>query len=105
MPHCGYGAANRAEEAEVKDILGELEDRRAAARQGGGDRRIAAQHSKGKLTARERIALESSAALQKTSAPSSAGRRTAGHSTVSRMLMDAPSCRESYQPSPLSELA
>ena len=57
MPRCGYGAANRAEEAEVKDILGELEARRAAARQGGGARRIAAQHSKGKLTARERIEL------------------------------------------------
>ncbi len=57
MPRCGYAAANRAEEAEVKDILGELEARRAAARQGGGARRIAAQHSKGKLTARERIEL------------------------------------------------
>ena len=41
----------------MKDILLELEGRRAAARQGGGERRIAAQHSKGKLTARERIEL------------------------------------------------
>jgi len=41
----------------VKDILQELEDRRAAARQGGGERRVAAQHAKGKLTARERIEL------------------------------------------------
>ncbi|MGR3491790.1 MAG: acyl-CoA carboxylase subunit beta [Shimia sp.] len=38
-------------------ILQELEARRAAARQGGGERRIAAQHAKGKLTARERIEL------------------------------------------------
>ena len=36
-------------------ILEELERRRAAAKQGGGDKRIAAQHAKGKLTARERI--------------------------------------------------
>ena len=41
----------------MKDILQELEDRRAAARQGGGERRVAAQHAKGKLTARERIEL------------------------------------------------
>jgi propionyl-CoA carboxylase beta chain len=41
----------------VKDILQELEDRRASARQGGGERRVAAQHAKGKLTARERIEL------------------------------------------------
>ncbi|WP_312685361.1 hypothetical protein, partial [Brevundimonas nasdae] len=36
-------------------ILEELERRRAAAKQGGGEKRIAAQHAKGKLTARERI--------------------------------------------------
>jgi propionyl-CoA carboxylase beta chain len=41
----------------MKDILQELEDRRAVARKGGGDRRIEAQHAKGKLTARERIEL------------------------------------------------
>jgi propionyl-CoA carboxylase beta chain len=41
----------------MKDILGELEARRAAARSGGGERRVAAQHAKGKLTARERIEL------------------------------------------------
>jgi len=35
----------------------ELERRRAAARLGGGEKRIAAQHAKGKLTARERIAV------------------------------------------------
>ena len=41
----------------MKDILTELENRRALARLGGGKKRIAAQHSKGKLTARERIEL------------------------------------------------
>ncbi|WP_341368799.1 acyl-CoA carboxylase subunit beta [Yoonia sp. BS5-3] len=39
------------------DVLQELEKRREAARMGGGERRIAAQHAKGKLTARERIEL------------------------------------------------
>lgn len=41
----------------MKDILQELEDRRAEARMGGGATRVEAQHSKGKLTARERIDL------------------------------------------------
>ena len=41
----------------MKDILDQLEQRRAVARQGGGQRRIDAQHAKGKLTARERIEL------------------------------------------------
>ncbi|HBV55519.1 MAG TPA: methylmalonyl-CoA carboxyltransferase [Rhodobacteraceae bacterium] len=41
----------------MKDILQELADRRATARLGGGEKRIEAQHSKGKLTARERIEL------------------------------------------------
>ncbi len=41
----------------MTDILQELEDRRAAARLGGGRKRIDAQHAKGKLTARERIEL------------------------------------------------
>jgi propionyl-CoA carboxylase beta chain len=39
----------------MKDILDQLEARRAEARLGGGQRRIDAQHAKGKLTARERI--------------------------------------------------
>ena len=39
------------------DVLQELENRRELARLGGGERRIAAQHKKGKLTARERIEL------------------------------------------------
>ncbi len=38
-------------------IIRELEERRAAARAGGGERRIASQHGKGKLTARERLEL------------------------------------------------
>jgi propionyl-CoA carboxylase beta chain len=39
----------------MQTILDELEARRAAARLGGGQTRIDAQHRKGKLTARERI--------------------------------------------------
>ena len=39
----------------MQNILQELEDRRHEARIGGGQRRIDAQHAKGKLTARERI--------------------------------------------------
>ena len=39
----------------MKDILDQLEARRAEARKGGGPARIAAQHAKGKLTARERL--------------------------------------------------
>ncbi len=41
----------------MQDIIRQLEEKRAAARQGGGEKRVAAQHKKGKLTARERIAL------------------------------------------------
>src|ERR1700749_859181 len=41
----------------MKDILDRLEERRAGARLGGGERRIEAQHKRGKLTARERIEL------------------------------------------------
>ncbi|MDO5693276.1 MAG: acyl-CoA carboxylase subunit beta [Pseudomonadota bacterium] len=39
----------------MKLILEQLEQKRAAARLGGGQKRIDAQHGKGKLTARERI--------------------------------------------------
>ena len=39
------------------DILGKLDAQRRRARQGGGKARVAAQHKKGKLTARERIEL------------------------------------------------
>ncbi|MEM1375016.1 MAG: acyl-CoA carboxylase subunit beta [Pseudomonadota bacterium] len=41
----------------MPDILQELDSRRAAARLGGGEKRIDAQHAKGKLTARERLDL------------------------------------------------
>lgn len=39
----------------MKDIVEQLEDRRRQARMGGGQRRIDAQHARGKLTARERL--------------------------------------------------
>ncbi|WP_195818497.1 acyl-CoA carboxylase subunit beta [Roseobacter sp. MH60115] len=41
----------------MKDILHQLEERRETARLGGGQRRIDAQHGRGKLTARERVDL------------------------------------------------
>ncbi|WP_342234513.1 acyl-CoA carboxylase subunit beta [Inquilinus sp. OTU3971] len=41
----------------MRDILEQLEERRQSAREGGGEKRIAAQHKRGKLTARERIEL------------------------------------------------
>ena len=41
----------------MHDIIEQLEAKRASARLGGGEKRIAAQHAKGKLTARERIEL------------------------------------------------
>ncbi|WP_370192297.1 acyl-CoA carboxylase subunit beta, partial [Aurantimonas coralicida] len=39
----------------MRDMLSELEARREKAREGGGRKRIEAQHAKGKLTARERL--------------------------------------------------
>ncbi len=39
----------------MSSTIEELERRREAARMGGGEKRIAAQHAKGKLTARERL--------------------------------------------------
>ena len=39
----------------MQKIINALEERRAAARLGGGQARIDAQHKKGKLTARERL--------------------------------------------------
>jgi propionyl-CoA carboxylase beta chain len=39
----------------MPDILRQFEEKRAAARLGGGERRIEQQHAKGKLTARERL--------------------------------------------------
>src|SRR5260221_108474 len=41
----------------MKEILDILEERRAGAKLGGGEKRIEAQHARGKLTARERIEL------------------------------------------------
>ena len=41
----------------MHDIIAQLEEKRAAARMGGGPKRIDAQHLKGKLTARERLDL------------------------------------------------
>ena len=41
----------------MHQIIRELEEKRAAARLGGGQKRIDAQHAKGKLTARERLDL------------------------------------------------
>jgi propionyl-CoA carboxylase beta chain len=41
----------------MKQIIEQLEEKRAASKLGGGQRRIDVQHSRGKLTARERIEL------------------------------------------------
>jgi len=41
----------------LRSIIGKLEQKRAAARLGGGKERIDAQHARGKLTARERLEL------------------------------------------------
>ena len=41
----------------MQEILEKLEARRVQARAGGGEKRVASQHGKGKLTARERIEL------------------------------------------------
>jgi propionyl-CoA carboxylase beta chain len=44
-------------ETAVATTIEELEKRRELARQGGGEKRIAAQHGKGRLTARERLSV------------------------------------------------
>ena len=41
----------------MQEILEKLEARRVQARAGGGAKRVASQHAKGKLTARERVEL------------------------------------------------
>ncbi|MBI2584942.1 MAG: methylmalonyl-CoA carboxyltransferase, partial [Rhodospirillales bacterium] len=41
----------------MQDIIRQLEEKRERARLGGGQKRIDAQHAKGKLTARERLDL------------------------------------------------
>jgi propionyl-CoA carboxylase beta chain len=48
---------NTTDGVTMKDILIQLEARRSEARLGGGQKRIDAQHGRGKLTARERIDL------------------------------------------------
>ncbi len=44
-------------ERTIDDLLKELEERREKVKKGGGDKAIEKQHQKGKLTARERLAL------------------------------------------------
>ncbi len=41
----------------MREIVERLEEKRSLARAGGGEKRTASQHRKGKLTARERIEL------------------------------------------------
>ncbi|MCX7168838.1 MAG: methylmalonyl-CoA carboxyltransferase, partial [Proteobacteria bacterium] len=41
----------------MHDIIHQLEKKREQARLGGGEKRIASQHARGKLSARERIEL------------------------------------------------
>ncbi|MBI3446325.1 MAG: methylmalonyl-CoA carboxyltransferase, partial [Magnetospirillum sp.] len=41
----------------MHEIIKQLEEKRERARMGGGEKRIASQHAKGKLSARERIEL------------------------------------------------
>ena len=41
----------------MHEIIKQIEEKRRAAREGGGQRRVDAQHAKGKLTARERVEL------------------------------------------------
>src|SRR3984893_11883297 len=53
----GRANENRAGPPHLKTIRENLERRRASARAGGGERRIEAQHKRGKLTARERVEL------------------------------------------------
>jgi propionyl-CoA carboxylase beta chain len=58
-PHAIQNQMREGDKAKrrMKDILDTLEARRAEARLGGGEKRIDAQHKRGKLTARERIEL------------------------------------------------
>src|SRR3954453_15286266 len=51
------GRTLRRGRAAVATTIEELEKRRELARQGGGEKRIAAQHAKGRLTARERVSV------------------------------------------------
>jgi propionyl-CoA carboxylase beta chain len=57
-PDAAVGGAGNGVHAETTAAkITHLRDLREQARQGGGERRITAQHAKGKLTARERIDL------------------------------------------------
>ena len=49
--------AEQAPTSLLRPLVEDLEARRAKARLGGGEEKIAKQHERGKLTARERIAL------------------------------------------------
>src|SRR5258708_23811943 len=51
------GRSGNPKGALMQDILRRLEEKRAAARAGGGGKRVEAQHAKGKLAARERLDL------------------------------------------------
>ena len=55
----------------MKEIVAELERRRSEARLGGGQKRIDAQHKRGKLTARERISSSSTMARSRNTTCSS----------------------------------
>ena len=46
-----------AKERLLATTIEQLETRREAAKLGGGEKRIAAQHAKGRLTARERLSV------------------------------------------------
>jgi len=52
-----YRLAIQGRGYDMQDILEQLQERRDVARLGGGEKRIEAQHKRGKLTARERIDL------------------------------------------------
>src|SRR4051812_42282790 len=51
------GRKPRRGDRPLATTIEELEKRREMARQGGGEKRIAAQHAKGRLTARERLSV------------------------------------------------
>src|SRR5919198_142338 len=60
MPPDGHNRRqirDRERDGGMQEVLKQLEEKRAAARAGGGQRRVDAQHAKGRLTARERIEL------------------------------------------------
>src|SRR6476646_11641637 len=54
---CAWKEAILTRERPLATTIEELERRREAARMGGGEKRMAAQHAKGRLTARERLSV------------------------------------------------